>query len=85
MATVTWGQSFGLSLHRLNDDVNPTLEYTAPYGLFGDQEIILIPLQGRDDEAGDKDKFWLRKSVLPSYPHFNIAFSRMGIARIKDG
>jgi hypothetical protein len=44
-------------LHQLVVKVNLTLEYTAPYGLFGDQEIILIPLQGRDDEAGDMDKF----------------------------
>ncbi len=32
------------------------MEYTAPYGLFSDQEIILINLQDRDDEAGVIDK-----------------------------
>jgi len=54
MATVAWSYHFGSILHDLQDKVNPTLEYTAPYGLFGDQEIILIPLQGRDDETGVK-------------------------------
>ena len=57
MATVALGHHFDPSLHCLKDELNPTLEYTVPYGLFGDQEIILIPLQGRDDEAGDMDKF----------------------------
>jgi hypothetical protein len=38
------------------DIVHPTLEYTAPYGLFGDQEILLITLSGRDDEVGVLDK-----------------------------
>ncbi len=32
--------------------MNPTLEYTAPYVGFGDQEIILITLRGRDDDVG---------------------------------
>jgi hypothetical protein len=49
MATVALGQNFGLSLPRLKDDVNSTLEYTAPYGLFGDQEIVLITFPGQCD------------------------------------
>ena len=31
---------------------NFTLEYTAPCAAFGEQEIILIHLSGREDEGG---------------------------------
>lgn len=49
MATVVKSHHFGPSLHRLMFKTNPTLEYTAPYGLFGDQEIILMTLLKQDD------------------------------------
>ncbi len=49
MATVVKSHHFGPSLHRLKFKTNPTLEYTAPYGLFGDQEIILMTLLRQDD------------------------------------
>jgi len=38
MATVALGHHFDPSLHCLKDELNPTLEYTVPYGLFGDKE-----------------------------------------------
>ena len=49
MAMVVRNQHFGPNLHRLMYKTNPTLEYTAPYGLFGDQEIILMTLLRQDD------------------------------------
>ncbi len=49
MTLVAWSHNFSSSLNRLQDKANPNLEYTAPYGLFGDQEIILMTLPGQDD------------------------------------
>jgi len=56
MATVALGHHFDPSLHCLKDELNPTLEYTVPYGLFGDQENILIMFLGQDNNVGVKDK-----------------------------
>jgi hypothetical protein len=67
--------------------MNPTLEYTAPYGLFGDQEIVLITLPGRDDEFGlwiNLDCEGLGYRRAPTSIRFFLAVDFSIQERIKD-
>jgi hypothetical protein len=87
MAPVAWSHHFGSSLPRVQDKVNPTLEYTAPYVGFGDQEIILITFPGQDDDVGlwiNLDvKVWVA-IVLP-HPHSSFLHGDVSILeRMKD-
>jgi len=60
------------------------MEYTAPYGLFGDQEIILITYPGQDDDVGVKRQIFTVKGQVAIVPPLLYGFFSPGISRFKN-